>query len=72
MSFRDNTAVLRESIRVSVIVWSFACLWKNAVEIWMIGYKGGGKIFGEDRYSFHVTDWGNMIHVRFLFVLFFG
>ena len=43
MSFRDNTAVLRESIRVSVIVWSFACLWKNAVEIWMIGYKGGAK-----------------------------
>ena len=34
--------------------------------------RGGGKIFGEDRYSFHVTDWGNMIHVRFLFVLFFG
>ena len=47
MSFRDNTAVLRESIRVSVIVWSFACLWKNAVEIWMIGYKGGGAKFLE-------------------------
>ena len=25
-SFRDSIRVLRESIRVSVIVWSFACL----------------------------------------------
>ncbi len=32
-SFRDSIRVLRDSIRVSVFVWSFACLWKNAVEI---------------------------------------
>ena len=25
-SFRDSIRVLRDSIRVSVIVWSFACL----------------------------------------------
>ena len=31
-SFRDSIRVLRESIRVSVIVWSFACLYANAVE----------------------------------------
>ena len=40
-SFRDSIRVLRDSIRVSVFVWSFACLWKNAVEIWRIGYKEG-------------------------------
>ena len=32
-SFRDSIRVLRESIRVSVFVWSFACLYANAVEI---------------------------------------
>ena len=32
-SFRDSIRVLRESIGGSVIVWSFACLQKNAVEI---------------------------------------
>ena len=30
-SFRDSIRVLRESIRVSVIVWSFACLFANFV-----------------------------------------
>ncbi len=32
-SFRDSIRVLRDSIRVSVFVWSFACLYANAVEI---------------------------------------
>ena len=31
-SFRDGIRVLRESIRVSVIVWSFACLYVTIVE----------------------------------------
>ena len=35
-SFRDSIRVLRESIRVSVIVLSFACLYANVVEIWGI------------------------------------
>ena len=35
-SFRDNIRVLRESIGVFVIVWSFACLYENTVEIWGI------------------------------------
>ena len=30
-SFRDSIRVLRESIRVSVIVWSFACLFAKFV-----------------------------------------
>ena len=35
-SFRDSIRVLPDSIGVSVFVWSFACLYKNAVEIWEI------------------------------------
>ncbi len=30
-SFRDSIRVLRESIRVSVFVWSFACLYAKFV-----------------------------------------
>ena len=30
-SFRDSIRVLRESIRVSVFVWSFACLFAKFV-----------------------------------------
>ena len=30
-SFRDSIRVLRDSIRVSVIVWSFACLYDKFV-----------------------------------------
>ncbi len=30
-SFRDSIRVLRESIRVSVFVWSFACLYAKYV-----------------------------------------
>ena len=33
VSFRDSIRVLRDSIGVSVFIWSFACLYVNAVEI---------------------------------------
>ena len=39
-SFRDSIRVLCESIRVSVFVWSFVCLYANAVENREIEYKG--------------------------------